>query len=82
MIFSHSSAFAICNHARNVKDDILRRVKENGGVVMVNFYNGYVNCAPNQQPEANLTQVSGIKETNRIARICVKSFSAIPLPLT
>ena len=42
VIASHSSAFAIANHPRNVPDDVLRLVKDNGGVVMVNFFSGFV----------------------------------------
>jgi membrane dipeptidase len=42
VIYSHSSARAIAKHPRNVPDDILKLVKENGGVVMVNFYPGFV----------------------------------------
>jgi membrane dipeptidase len=42
IIASHSSAYAICPSPRNVPDDILRAVKQNGGVIMVNFYSGFI----------------------------------------
>ncbi|XP_076376927.1 dipeptidase 1 isoform X2 [Megalopta genalis] len=44
IMFSHSSAFSVCENYRNVPDDVLRSVKENNGIVMVNFYSGFVNC--------------------------------------
>ncbi|XP_043278013.1 dipeptidase 1-like [Venturia canescens] len=46
LIFSHSSAFAICNSTRNVPDDILKQLAANGGLVMVTFYNYFVKCGP------------------------------------
>jgi len=42
VIASHSSAYALCPSPRNVPDDILALVKQKGGVIMVNFYSGFI----------------------------------------
>ncbi|KAK5642716.1 hypothetical protein RI129_008883 [Pyrocoelia pectoralis] len=44
VIFSHSSAYSLCNSSRNVPDDILKLVAHNGGVVMINFYTYLITC--------------------------------------
>ena len=42
VIASHSSVRAVADHPRNMSDDMLRGLAENGGVVMINFYPGYI----------------------------------------
>lgn len=42
VIASHSSSRSLTNHARNMTDDMLRAVRDNDGVVMVNFFSAFI----------------------------------------
>jgi membrane dipeptidase len=42
VIASHSSSRELTNHPRNMTDDMLQAVRNNGGVVMVNFYSAFI----------------------------------------
>ncbi|MGD2217207.1 MAG: dipeptidase [Gemmatimonadales bacterium] len=42
ILATHSGARAVNANSRNVPDDILRQVRTNGGVIMVNFYSGFL----------------------------------------
>ncbi|XP_004518746.2 uncharacterized protein LOC101461596 isoform X2 [Ceratitis capitata] len=44
VIFSHSAARQLCNSTRNVPDDILRLVADNGGLIMVSFDSEDIAC--------------------------------------
>ena len=39
---SHSNAYSLCDHPRNTPDDVLKRLKANGGLVMATFVPGFV----------------------------------------
>ena len=42
VIASHSSVWAICPHRRNLKDDQIKAIAKNGGVIHLNFYAGFL----------------------------------------
>ena len=42
VIASHSSVYALCPHRRNLKDDQIKAIGKNGGVIFLNFYSGFI----------------------------------------
>lgn len=45
VLVSHSCVYALCGHRRNLKDDQIKAVAKNGGVIHLNFYSGFLDPA-------------------------------------
>ncbi|MDT5295165.1 MAG: rane dipeptidase [Acidobacteriota bacterium] len=91
VIASHSSARVFSNHKRNIPDDLLKRIGQNGGVVMVNFYTAFLDekvrvaglerdARLKTQRDALAAQFKG--DTKRLADELQKLNDANPLPTT
>lgn len=57
-VASHSNARTICNHSRNLTDDMIRRLAERGGCTGLNFYADFLEAAEAEKPVA--TQIGGL----------------------
>ncbi|HEV2883615.1 MAG TPA: membrane dipeptidase [Pyrinomonadaceae bacterium] len=91
VIASHSSARALADRTRNIPDDLLRRIAKNGGVVMVNFYPGFIDqkvVEASKAREARLKpQTDALKEQykndpTKLEEETNKLLAAHPLPAT
>jgi membrane dipeptidase len=65
VIFSHSSAKALVDHARDVPDDILARLPKNGGVVMITFVPGFVSQDVTNYNRRETEQQNKVTEDSR-----------------
>lgn len=64
IIASHSAAYALAAHPRNLPDDLLRGIKENNGVVMVNFFSGFVEPEAARVMEHMFKNLRALREAN------------------
>ena len=66
IIASHSGARGVNDHTRNVPDEILKRIAQNGGVVMINFYPSFLDARTNKEANERSAklkpQIDALKE--------------------
>lgn len=67
VIASHSSCYHFSAHPRNINDDLIKRFKKNGGVIMVNFYNAFLD-----QDYLNASRERDIKLKPQLDEIAAK----------
>ncbi|HEY6293043.1 MAG TPA: dipeptidase [Terriglobia bacterium] len=94
VIASHSSCRALCNAPRNMTDDMLRAVAKNGGVVDINFYDGFLDqtfadaykkVEPAIEADLKAAREERAREGKRLSyleesQISEKHYAGLPIP--
>ena len=69
VIVSHSCAYTLCPHRRNLKDDQIKAVGKNGGVIHLNFYSGFIDSTFEKRSDAftakHKTEMDSLLKVNR-----------------
>ncbi|HEY4563254.1 MAG TPA: dipeptidase [Thermoanaerobaculia bacterium] len=89
VIASHSSARALCDHPRNLPDDLVREIARKGGVVMANSYPAFVSPEASKadaargkelKPELMETEEEYLRNPRKVWRERARLFADRPLP--
>ena len=68
VLVSHSCVYSLCPHRRNLKDEQIKAVAKNGGVIHLNFYSGFLDPAFEDRSDAftakHKTEMDSILKVN------------------
>ena len=76
VIVSHSNAYALMAHPRNLQDDQIKAVAENGGVICLNFYSGFLD--PMHYTKINRLYEKYVAANDSVKRLNDAKFSRLP----
>lgn len=76
VIVSHSNAYALMAHPRNLQDDQIKAVAENGGVICLNFYSGFLD--PMHYTKINRLYEKYVAANDSVKRSNDAKFSRLP----
>jgi membrane dipeptidase len=62
VVASHSSARALCDHPRNLPDELIREIARGGGVVMANSYPAFVDPAAGRADQRRMREIGPLLE--------------------
>lgn len=67
IIASHSSVYKICHHSRNLKDEQIKAMAKNGGVIQINFNSGFIDSTVGKKEDEFLkkhkSEIDSLKQS-------------------